>query len=1132
MEEKTTSCNQSGERKAQSRKLTPLNIDLNDDLMPPLKGVLSSGSVSSSDSLWDGSAPRRDIETRLQRRKKFENGIYWKLYRKGRLWRNYLFGLILVFISLVCVVTELWADDCAKPPATQRGAIFSRIRRLQPRQPVPNKLNSTTRTGVDISEFLNRGCLSEELPKRPGLKRFVPWLRSKKYRTLSSDIAAEERKSFPLSSFSSNSRAKLVVAGQITVGDQYCNIGQMQLGTGEWLLTDRVQLSLYNSYSGGEVYAMLANHTFSAYKSIENGKGGEELIIVGAFDTTYRNNQVAYCSVGKWDGSQLIKVGEGLCNSALSKGMKITAAALAGQQDVFVAGSFHTQVWNGDMHEFVKIFNIAHYNAIERVWLPLPIGQISCSWCTVTVLALAWDEARNWLHIAGKFNAIDGLNIPAGLAIYDLNTNRLVAHPAGGLSMINVTEDGVGTALQLDAENGVLYVMGSFERLTTTGDICFGIAAWEISENRWTCLSDSEHTVLPIGLGNMLLTRYGLMISGLTTNSTTWEDTSRPYTIALLTTRVKPKPTWKPKPFSSSSSSSKTSSTSSGSSSSSKISYDNYADDDFDDDPGFLWSWLPGFPGHDKPLHVLTAGYDDYDGAVFIGGDHLIAMWAYVEKPGVNGKVKNSDTIVLGSASSVADNTHIPVTFNLDQGLVRGSVTAMSQLIPPLKTEPMIDELGQNWQLTILIASIALSSLIGMLFAVMFNKSVNQAVLSFLSKDEKMKGISLDTLTYSAVENANVAEAYQRAMETRFVQEPKLISLINPQEIILHRIVGKGSFGRVWSAKWRNSSVAVKEFVFAQAAVAGRSSMQRQIIEEIIGEAGMMAILRHPHVLQLYGCSLTSQAIWIVSELCSLGSLRQILDDTERDLSLELKLQIALNVAEGMSYLHGHNPPIIHRDLKSHNILIHETTTSLKEKSGRDENNKERKKRGNNNENSKLLKCDGQYKTFANSEENEKESKEGTKKILNENAIIAKIGDWGSARAALSGSRTMTHGIGTPCWLAPEVIKHARSSRYSDVYSFAIVLWELATREEVYSELETPQIIARVANDNLRPPVPEDCPWAEIMVKCWDEMPQNRMSFDKICEELTRILAWVKNRNRSNQTQGSDSYSDSCHNNF
>ena len=160
-------------------------------------------------------------------------------------------------------------------------------------------------------------------------------------------------------------------------------------------------------------------------------EGSGELIVVGAFDTTYRNSQVTYCSVGKWDGAILSKVGEGLCNSALSKGMKITTAALAGPQDVYVAGSFQTQVWNGDRHEFVKIFNMAHFNAVEQVWLPLNIGQITCSWCTVTVLALAWDSTRNQLHVAGKFNSIDGRNVPAGLAIYDRDSGHLVAHPGG-----------------------------------------------------------------------------------------------------------------------------------------------------------------------------------------------------------------------------------------------------------------------------------------------------------------------------------------------------------------------------------------------------------------------------------------------------------------------------------------------------------------------------------------------------------------------------------------------------------------------------------------------------------------------------------------------------------------------------
>lgn len=99
---------------------------------------------------------------------------------------------------------------------------------------------------------------------------------------------------------------------------------------------------------------------------------------------------------------------------------------------------------------------------------------------------------------------------------------------------------------------------------------------------------------------------------------------------------------------------------------------------------------------------------------------------------------------------------------------------------------------------------------------------------------------------------------------------------------------------------------------------------RNNIIEEIVGEAGVMACLRHPKILQLYGCSLTMQAIWIVSEFCSRGSLRMLLNDNTLDLPFLKKVSICLDVADGMLYLHTRSPPIIHRDIKSHNIFITE----------------------------------------------------------------------------------------------------------------------------------------------------------------------------------------------------------------
>ena len=86
-----------------------------------------------------------------------------------------------------------------------------------------------------------------------------------------------------------------------------------------------------------------------------------------------------------------------------------------------------------------------------------------------------------------------------------------------------------------------------------------------------------------------------------------------------------------------------------------------------------------------------------------------------------------------------------------------------------------------------------------------------------------------------------MSEYYEKAMRSRHLSTTGAqVALIDPSEIVLQRIIGEGTFGRVWVAKWRSSQVAVKEFVFAQAAVVGRSAQKGEIIEEIVGEAGTM----------------------------------------------------------------------------------------------------------------------------------------------------------------------------------------------------------------------------------------------------------------------------------------------------
>jgi hypothetical protein len=238
--------------------------------------------------------------------------------------------------------------------------------------------------------------------------------------------------------------------------------------------------------------------------------------------------------------------------------------------------------------------------------------------------------------------------------------------------------------------------------------------------------------------------------------------------------------------------------------------------------------------------------------------------------------------------------------------------------------------------------------------------------------------VTLGTLSTGGNRTIDLKTCYRRAMEARHLSSDEIFVTINPQDVELITTIGEGSFGTVWAGIWRNNSVAVKEFCFAQAAIHGDSQQSESLVEEIIGEAGIMTCLRHPKILQLYGCSLTPQAVWIVCELCDRGSLRMLLDHAGTTLTNEHKLSLCMDVADGMHYLHRRKKPIIHRDLKSYNIFIIENSP-------------------------------GKY--------------------------TAKIGDWGSARAvALSGNaRSMTQGVGTACWLAPEAIKQVDIGKHYNI---------------------------------------------------------------------------------------------------
>eukprot|EP00026_Physarum_polycephalum_P001091 Phypoly_transcript_01092.p1 GENE.Phypoly_transcript_01092~~Phypoly_transcript_01092.p1 ORF type:complete len:1198 (+),score=219.95 Phypoly_transcript_01092:455-3595(+) len=263
-----------------------------------------------------------------------------------------------------------------------------------------------------------------------------------------------------------------------------------------------------------------------------------------------------------------------------------------------------------------------------------------------------------------------------------------------------------------------------------------------------------------------------------------------------------------------------------------------------------------------------------------------------------------------------------------------------------------------------------------------------------------------------------------------------LTFLINYKDITVDTVIGSGSFGAVYAAKYNGHHVIFKQFTKQKYA---------EIVDiQMRAEAAHLCKLENENVVKFYGLVPTAPNMGFVAEQCMKGGLNQVLYDQTKDLPWSRRLEFAIGAAKGLAYLHSHN--IIHADLKSANLLI-------------SDNNK------------------------------------------------VKISDVGFSRIKLD-NQTMTQ-IGAVAWTAPEVTRDTLYSTKSDVYSFAIILWEMVFRTRPWEGMHTMKIIAMVETGG-RPPVsnwPVGIPQAllPIMQACWNGDPEQRPSFGQIVSQLEAL---------------------------
>ncbi|KAK4471504.1 hypothetical protein MN116_004926 [Schistosoma mekongi] len=257
---------------------------------------------------------------------------------------------------------------------------------------------------------------------------------------------------------------------------------------------------------------------------------------------------------------------------------------------------------------------------------------------------------------------------------------------------------------------------------------------------------------------------------------------------------------------------------------------------------------------------------------------------------------------------------------------------------------------------------------------------------------------------------------------------------INGQEITKGPRIGSGSFGTVFKGYW-HGNVAIKELNVVDPTP--------QQLKAFKNEVGVLRKTRHENILLFMGC-VSKPCLAIITQWCEGSSLYKHLHVLEHRFDVSELIDIAKQTSQGMDYLHAKN--IIHRDLKSSNIFLHDRTV--------------------------------------------------------------KIGDFGLATVKSRWWNTgCQQPTGSIFWMAPEVIRMEGETPYtnlSDVYAYGVVIYELITGQLPYSHYNNRDQILFLVGRGLLKPDPSVCragiphQLQRLSMDCCSFTRENRPPFSQI----------------------------------
>ncbi|TDL25007.1 kinase-like protein [Rickenella mellea] len=269
---------------------------------------------------------------------------------------------------------------------------------------------------------------------------------------------------------------------------------------------------------------------------------------------------------------------------------------------------------------------------------------------------------------------------------------------------------------------------------------------------------------------------------------------------------------------------------------------------------------------------------------------------------------------------------------------------------------------------------------------------------------------------------------------------------IPPEKLTKLEKIGSGGFKDVFIGKFKGRKVAIAEF-------------RDQLSPMDIKELKLLAEFAHPNIVRFLGVSIPENTketpVMIVSELCANGDLFDYVRNVPPP-SLYKVLNIMLDIARGLQYLHERKPSVIHRDCKSSNILITSKAT-------------------------------------------------------------AKIADFGLAKVKQSTRSMVRSLVGTVNWQAPELWHaHPKYNHKVDVFSCACVYWEILqwhvpNKKFPWEGMNEHAIYEAVGAKKQRPSIAglrkQWCPEVvDLIEKMWAQDAQDRPGIAEVVEELQSII--------------------------